>query len=107
LHHQVCEESARYGLSEPTWNGSAIIAAECLEKYSKGQKLFLNTYHPKPAIRNEQKKNLERLLSRYSCIKPIITTFEINAAIDAARSQLSPTYPSFWILDPYSSSDLP
>jgi three-Cys-motif partner protein len=32
---------------------------------------------------------------------------EIGAAIDAARSQLSPTYPSFWILDPYSSSDLP
>ena len=102
-----CEESARYGLSEPTWNGSAILAAECLEKYPKGQKLILNTYHKKLAIREEQKKNLERLLSGYSRIKPIITTLEIDAAIEAARGQLSPTYPSLWILDPYSSSDLP
>jgi hypothetical protein len=102
-----CEESARYGLSEPTWKGSAILAAECLEKYPNGQKLFLNTYHEKPTICEEQKLNLKRLLGKYSKIKPILTTLEINDAIDAARRELSPTYPSFWILDPYSSSDLP
>lgn len=102
-----CEESARYGLNEPTWNGSAILAAECLENYSEGRTLFLNTYHPKPAICDNQKKNLERLMNRYPRIKPIITTLRIDAAIDAARSHLSPTYPSFWILDPYSTSDLP
>ena len=102
-----CEESARYGLSEPMWKGSAILAAECLEHYSNGQKLFLNTYHPKPAICEAQKVNLKRLLGKYSKIQPTITTLAIDAAIDEARTQLSPTYPSFWILDPYSSSDLP
>jgi three-Cys-motif partner protein len=102
-----CEESARYGLSEPTWYGSAILAAECLEHYSNGQKLFLNTYHPKPVICEAQKVNLNRLLRKYSKIKPIITTLKIGDAIDAARAELSPTYPSVWILDPYSSSELP
>lgn len=102
-----CEESARYGLSEPTWNGSAILAAECLEKYPKGQKLFLNTFHQNANACQEQKENLNKLLRRYSRFKPIITSLEINDAVNAARSELSPTYPSFWILDPYSSSDLP
>jgi three-Cys-motif partner protein len=102
-----CEESAKYKLTEPTWNGSAILAAECLEHYLNGQKLFLNTFHPKPAICTAQRVNLERLLKKYSRIQPIITTLPIEDAIDAARNQLSPTYPSIWILDPYSSSDLP
>ena len=102
-----CEESARYGLSEPTWNGSAILAAECLEKYSKGRTLFLNTYHEKPEVCDAQRANLQQLLKKYTRIKPIITSKEIEPAIDEAEKYLSPTYPSFWILDPYSASNLP
>jgi three-Cys-motif partner protein len=102
-----CDDSAKYKLGEPTWSGSAILAAECLEHYSNGQKLFLNTFHPKNAICQAQKANLERLLRKYSRVKPIITTVPIDDAVDEARTHLSPTYPSIWILDPYKSSDLP
>lgn len=102
-----CKESAQYGLREPIWNGSAILAAECLERYSNGKKLFLNTYHPKPLICLAQKANLERLLKKYSRITPIITTHTIEGAVSAALTYLSPAYPSFWILDPYKASHLP
>jgi three-Cys-motif partner protein len=102
-----CEESARYDLSEPTWNGSAILSAECLEKYPKGRTLFLNTYHESANICSAQRANLERLLKKYSRIRPVIISKEIGPAIEEAEDNLSLTYPSFWILDPYSTSDLP
>jgi len=102
-----CEESKKHELSEPTWPGSAIIAANCLENYLKGRTLFLNTYHPKEAICREQKKNLEILLAKYKKIKPVISTLNINEAVNEACHYIVPNYPSLWILDPHGASDLP
>lgn len=102
-----CDERKKYGLPEPTWPGSAILAADCLEHYPKGRTLFLNTYHPKDAICREQKENLELLLSKYSKIKPVITMLDINDAIKEACRHVVPNFPSLWILDPHGASDLP
>lgn len=102
-----CDERKKYGLPEPTWPGSAVLSAECLEHYPKGRTLFLNTYHPRDSICRSQKENLERLLSKYSKIHPVITTLEINDAIREARRYFVPNFPSLWILDPHGASDLP
>jgi len=102
-----CEDSKKYGLSEPTWPGSAILAAECLENYSQGRTLFLNTYHPKETDCLEQKKNLERLLEKYSTIRPFISTLDINDAFNEACRYVDPNFPNLWILDPHGASDLP
>lgn len=102
-----CDESKKFGLPEPTWAGSAILAANCLASYPRGKTLFLNTYHPKNQKCNEQKENLDRLLSTYPKTKPVITTLNINNAVEEAIRHVTPNFPSLWILDPHAASDLP
>jgi three-Cys-motif partner protein len=102
-----CPDCEKSGISEPSWEGSAILAARCLEEYKEGRYLFLNTFHPDPVIIKQQKDNLERILSQFKKIRCFIITCTIEEAIIEALKVVRPKYPNLWILDPHAASDLP
>lgn len=93
-----------------TWKGSALLAAECLEKYQNGKLLFLNTYHPAEEELLIQKNALEKSISDFhlpSRIHIKITSLPLETAVEEAISNLDINYPSLWILDPYQPDHLP
>jgi len=104
-----CDDTDKYGDSEKIWQGSALLSAECLEKYEHSKKLFLNTYHENPEKRSQQKKSLNQALQRFPKIfnDTIIRDLPISESIDEAIKYLDPNWPSIWILDPCAASHLP
>jgi len=103
-----CEEAEITGLSEVTWDGSAIIAAKALQQYSKGRLLFLNTYNEIEKIKQAQKNNLFALLKKLDFKNPcVLISSPIEDAVNEASKHVDPRYPSLWVLDPCAASDLP
>ncbi|AFV22847.1 hypothetical protein Mpsy_0638 [Methanolobus psychrophilus R15] len=91
------------------WKGSAILAAECLENYKGGNRLFLNSYHPSKEISSTQVNGLQAHIKKYpkTSSKCKITSLTIEQAVIEARKFINPKFPSIWILDPYRAPDLP
>ena len=102
-----CDETDRYGLAEPTWPGSALLAAKCLQTYPRGKILFLNTYNESPEDCEKQKLNLGKLLSGVKGFELKISCLPIEQALPEALRVINPRYPNLWLLDPYAASDLP
>jgi three-Cys-motif partner protein len=93
-----------------TWEGSALLAAECLKKYQKGRLLFLNTFSPSEEKTVLQKNSLEKNISDLDLperIKSEIKTLPIGEAVESAIQYVDPNFPSLWILDPYQPEHLP
>lgn len=104
-----CEDAAKYGLPESTWDGSAILSANCLMNYSNGRDLFLNTYADDPDDCEKQKENLTRLLSEMGFRNThYLKTEPIEKAVESAITCIRDLrYPTLWILDPHAVSELP
>jgi three-Cys-motif partner protein len=103
-----CEEAKKTGLPEVIWDGSAIIAAKALSRYSKGRLLFLNSYNTVEKMRKSQINNLIALLRGLDFKKSsILISSPIEDAVTEASKHIDPRYPSLWILDPCAASDLP
>jgi len=102
-----CDEAERYGLTEPTWAGSALLAASCLQRYPRGKILYLNTYNPDQEDCKKQKQNLIRLLSGVTGFELKLSSHPIEKALPEAIKEINPRYPNLWLLDPYGASDLP
>jgi three-Cys-motif partner protein len=104
-----CEDAKKFGLPEVTWDGSALLSAKCLKKYTNGKNLFLNTYADSPENCELQKDNLERLLSEMGFDnKYLISTEPIESAVETAISFIRDIrFPTLWILDPHAISELP
>ncbi|WP_082122655.1 three-Cys-motif partner protein TcmP [Methanoculleus sediminis] len=103
-------------IAEPNsrWEGSACLAARCLEGYPRGRYLFLNTYHPDEEMFAAQKANLTRKISEIRKSKPGYTEIvskEIDQAVEDAiafaESKNLLQYPTIWVLDPCAASTLP
>ena len=92
------------------WDGSALIAAKCLQKYRRGTKLWLNSYSDDSKEKELQHAALNKRLNALNLpdrIKIEIQGDPIEIAVDDALSDFNPNYPSFWILDPYGPTQLP
>jgi len=92
------------------WEGSALLAAECLKKYQNGRLLFLNTFSPSEEETVLQKNSLEKNISDLDLperIKTEIKTLPIEEAVESAISCVDPKFPNLWILDPYQPEHLP
>lgn len=99
-----CSETSK------SWNGSALLVAECLQKYKSGKLLFLNTYNPNENEQTQQKETLEKNITDLNLprrIEKFMTTLPIDEAVDSAISHVNPNYPNLWILDPYQPEHLP
>jgi len=93
-----------------TWEGSALLAAECLKKYQNGRSLFLNTYSPSEEETILQKRSLEKNIYNLDLperITSVIKTLPIEQAVDSAIQYIDPKFPNLWILDPYQPEHLP
>jgi len=108
-----CADSEESGGSEPTWEGTAGLAARYLSSYPKGRHLFLNTYNEDRKKCSKQAENLAKIATKCGRTPPYtsITTLPIEEAFEAAidygeRNGIF-NYPNIWILDPYRSTDLP
>lgn len=98
----VCEENGE------SWDGSAIISAKGLQKYSRPKRLWLNCYNDDPEEMKTQCSSLKE------CLDAVKGSFRIDlfqepvlVNIDKAIASCDPKYPSIWILDPYSPAQLP
>ena len=92
------------------WEGSALLAAECLKKYQNGRLLFLNTFSPSEENIVLQKNSLEKSISDLDLperIKTEIKTLPIEEAVESAIPYVDPNFPNLWILDPYQPEHLP
>jgi three-Cys-motif partner protein len=92
------------------WEGSALLAAECLKRYQNGRLLFLNTFSPSEEETVLQKNSLEKNISDLDLperIKTEIKTLPIEEAVESAISYVDPKFPNLWILDPYQPEHLP
>lgn len=88
------------------WLGTAALAAECLDYYSRPGMLFLNTYNPDSNLLDLQRQNLETILGSYN-VKTRITTLPIEEAVDVALDEVNLNFPTLWLLDPYGPKQLP
>lgn len=92
------------------WEGSALLAAECLKKYKNGRLLFLNTFNPSEDETVLQKNSLEKNIADLDLpkrIKTEIKTLPIDEAVESAIQYVDPNFPNLWILDPYQPEHLP
>jgi len=95
---------------DETWEGSALLAAECLKKYQNGKLLFLNTFSPLEEETLLQKNSLEKNISNLHLpgrIKTVVKTLPIEEAVESAIPYVKPRFPNLWILDPYQPEHLP
>ncbi|MDI6720659.1 three-Cys-motif partner protein TcmP [Methanoculleus sp.] len=108
-----CDELTQYGLEGERWEGSALLAARCIGEYPKGTRLFLNSYHPDPDIRQQQRATLEESLKPYYAKYPrlrrntTITSLPVEKAVVQAERMVNRNFPSIFILDPYEPKQLP
>lgn len=103
-----CKDAKDSDIEEYKWDGSAVLAAKCLQQYSRGNLLFLNTYNPIEGDLEKQISNLKRVVGCFDRIREkVITSFPIEEAVSEAIRRINPYYPNIWILDPYSASALP
>ncbi len=92
------------------WDGSAILAARCLCKYSNGRRLWLNSFNEDSDEMAKQHRGLNMWLDALEIpprVKINLDGKPIGDAIDNALKYVDPKYPSLWILDPWSPSQLP
>jgi len=95
-----------------TWPGTSILSAQCLKDYRTSHKclLFLNSYSPQA---DEQDKQISALREAVQGIQldddraVIYSSSPIGTAVEEAIKRIRPNYPNLWLLDPYSSEDLP
>ena len=92
--------------NDKSWQGTALLAAECLEKYDKGRLLFLNTYNEDENILVMQHDHLVESLKKYNIVSKI-TTLPIEEAVDEALKVANLNYPTIWLLDPHGPKQLP
>jgi three-Cys-motif partner protein len=93
--------------TENTWEGTALLTAKYLNEYKGGRLLFLNTYNPNPEQQRLQFESLQSEVSKFPNITPYITQLPIESAVDEAIRKFNRRFPSLWILDPYSTQQLP
>ncbi len=96
--------------ADEVWDGSALLAARCLCEYSKGIRLWLNSFNENPDDMAKQHAGLNRWLGTLeipSRVKINLDGKPIEDAINDALKKVNPRYPSLWILDPWSPSQLP
>src|SRR3990172_8104277 len=97
------------------WPGTAMVSAEQLKQYPSRRKciLFLNSWAEDDLVRS---RNLEALQRRIHALglersnrEVRIISHELSEALPQAVELHSERkkYPSLWILDPYSASELP
>ncbi len=99
-----CDESGE------EWNGSAMIAATCLMNYGNPKFLWLNSYNPESTKIPEQHEALKKNLNSLGFPDTIpleISGKDVASVIGETIKNLDERYPSIWILDPYSPSELP
>jgi three-Cys-motif partner protein len=92
------------------WDGTAIIAAKCLAKYSRSKHLLVNCYSENKDEMKIQQAALQYHLKEISFPEEMnfnIIGKDIVQATQEALTYLDKRYPSIWILDPYSPSTLP
>jgi len=92
--------------NDKSWPGTALLAAECLDKYENGRLLFLNTYHENDETLKLQKQNLIQSLKKYN-VKNMITTLPIEEAVNEALKVANMNFPTLWLLDPHGPKQLP
>lgn len=107
-----CNECKEFQVAEERWEGSALLAAKCIAKYPKSKKLFLNSYSPDPKKCKEDRKILKeslKALDNYSNFESKIKIISkpIEQAVEIAKNEVNPDYPSIWLLDPYEPKQLP
>ena len=103
----------KHDINESEWDGTAALATKCLNNYSGGRYLFVNTYHDNEETRVKQVESIKKVVTNYKKGLPYteIVSYPIDQAFDAAlkfgeRKGLF-NYPNLWILDPTAASDLP
>ena len=104
-----CEETKRYGMGDDKWEGSAVLAARCLDNYSFPRSLILNSYHPDPDKREAQLATLKKNIWPFKRLRNKVEyeSLPIEDAVQWALPKVNPCYPSIWILDPYTPDQLP
>lgn len=103
------EDAKRYDAGDEKWEGSAILAARCLEGYRFPRSLILNSYNPDPEKQKIQLETLKENISPFRRLrdKVVYASLPIEDAVQWALPKVDPHYPSIWILDPYTPEQLP
>ena len=106
-----CDEIEKHGFKDtPEWEGSSVLAANCLNQYYRPGHLIINTYHENPNRCALQKLNLKKYFNDIGLeekCKITIMHHPIENALAVSLSKFNRNFPSLWILDPYKASDLP
>ena len=104
-----CEEAKRYNVGEDKWEGSAMLAARCLNNYPFPRSLLLNSYHPDPEKQEAQLATLKESVGSFRKLRGKVeyASLPIEDAIQWVLPKIDPHYPSIWILDPYTPDQLP
>ena len=106
-----CDEIERFGRTDsPEWEGSAVLAANCLSNYYKPGQLILNSYHENHYRCALQVRNLESFINSINLKNKCNVTImdhPLHNALSVALNEFNCNFPSVWILDPYKASDLP
>jgi three-Cys-motif partner protein len=98
--------------NDQTWEGTAILSAECLKNYSTKNRcvLYLNSYNPDQKKQGKQIEALTNAINRVALPpnrEAIYNSLPIEQVVSHAAARIRQDYPNLWILDPYAPEALP